>query len=324
LRKPRVEDLEWKRIPIPPSRIKIVNYTREKPLVAFNPGALFKKGKLEIFPRLIFDYHLYVSSIGRFEVELDNIADSEEEFETEIILAPEELWEFRGCEDPRIIEIKEGYAILYTGFGYQARGNGFEPVVVQGFALLNSEFKPTRKGFIRILGRDEDYISPLKDSAFIEYGRRSPFLTRPEVGGVSAGWWGVLNLEDLTINAEDMKPVLFPEKWELKVGWSTNTVKIGFNEYLVGWHAIHKETNAYLNGFCLISDDGRLLAVSDYLLAPKLLWEKYGDRPHVIFGNGLVLVKDTLYWVGGVSDYAIGIYSIELDKILEKLKWIEG
>ncbi len=51
--------------------------------------------------------------------------------------------------------------------------------------------------------------------------------------------------------------------------------------------------------------------------------EKYGDRPHVIFGNGLVLVKDTLYWVGGVSDYAIGIYSIELDKILEKLKWIE-
>ena len=70
-----------------------------------------------------------------------------------------------------------------------------------------------------------------------------------------------------------MKPVLFPEKWELKAGWSTNTVKIGFNEYLVGWHAIHKETNAYLNGFCLISDDERLLAVSDYLLAPKLLWK---------------------------------------------------
>ncbi|GEM_PF-6561574 len=73
------------------------------------------------------------------------MADSEEAFETEIILAPEGLWEFRGREDPRIIEIKEGYAILYTGFGYQACGNNFEPVVVQGFALLNSKFKPTRR-----------------------------------------------------------------------------------------------------------------------------------------------------------------------------------
>jgi len=34
--------------------------------------------------------------------------------------------------------------------------------------------------------------------------------------------------------------------------------------------------------------------------------------------------KDVLYWIGGVCDYAIGVYSVDFDKVMEKLKWIKG
>ena len=217
------------------------------------------------------------------------------------------------------------YLMLYTGYGYKIeKGKELKPLIVQVFAVLDDKLKLVKKDFIKIVGKRSKYISPLKDSSIIEYGRKTSLLTRPEIRGLSAGWWGILDIEDLTINAENMKIVLYPEKWEFKVGWSTNAVKLGSNEYLVGWHGIYKETNAYLNGLAIVSNDGSLLAISDYLLASKELWETYGDRPYVIFGNGLIMKKDVLYWIGGVCDYAIGVYSVDFDKVMEKLKWIKG
>ncbi len=44
----------------------------------------------------------------------------------------------------------------------------------------------------------------------------------------------------------------------------------------------------------------------------------------LFFGDGLVLYKEYLIWVGGISDYAIGVFTVEVEKALEKLKWIRG
>ena len=73
-----------------------------------------------------------------------------------------------------------------------------------------------------------------------------------------------------------------------------------------------------------MNDDGELLAISNYLLEPTSIEEEYGDRPRVIFGDGLIMYKDSLIWIGGVSDYAIGVYTVELDKALSKLMWLKG
>jgi predicted GH43/DUF377 family glycosyl hydrolase len=72
-----------------------------------------------------------------------------------------------------------------------------------------------------------------------------------------------------------------------------------------------------------VDGDGNLLAVSDYLLEPKGLKEDYGDRPHVIFGCGLAKYGKYLLWIGGISDYAIGVFATELHKVMEKLRWIK-
>ncbi|MBP1357218.1 MAG: hypothetical protein JZD40_01835 [Sulfolobus sp.] len=116
--------------------------------------------------------------------------------------------------------------------------------------------------------------------------------------------------------------MLVMEEWEDKVGWSTNTVKLGKDEYLVGWHGVGKEDIVYRNGLAIVSSSGDLLGITDYLLEPRDVYEFYGDRPGVIFGCGLILRKDELYWVGGLSDYGIGIYTTELPKILENIRWI--
>ncbi|MCD6488766.1 MAG: hypothetical protein J7K21_06035 [Desulfurococcales archaeon] len=61
-----------------------------------------------------------------------------------------------------------------------------------------------------------------------------------------------------------------------------------------------------------------------YVLTAKELNEVYGDRPGVIFGNGLVVIKDTILWIGGVGDHIIGIFSTNMDKIIEEINWLKG
>ncbi|GAI40311.1 unnamed protein product [marine sediment metagenome] len=130
-------------------------------------------------------------------------------------------------------------------------------------------------------------------------------------------------MKNLTIDVETLEPVMAVENWEEKVGWSTNVVKLSGNEYLVGWHGVLKDDRSYRNGLAIVDKGGDILAVSNYLLAPKGLKESYGDCPLVIFGNGLVKYKEDLIWVGGISDYCMGIFATNLEKALEKLKWIK-
>ncbi|RLE58785.1 MAG: hypothetical protein DRJ35_07205, partial [Thermoprotei archaeon] len=86
---------------------------------------------------------------------------------------------------------------------------------------------------------------------------------------------------------------------------------------------VHRHDYSYRNGLALVDDQGNLLGVTDYILAPKGLVEEYGDRPLVIFGNGLILYKDQLIWVGGVSDYSIGFFATPLEKALELVKRVK-
>jgi len=119
---------------------------------------------------------------------------------------------------------------------------------------------------------------------------------------------------------DSLQPILVPEPWEYKVGWSTNTVRLSRGEFLVGWHGMLREDFSYRNGLALVDGEGRLLAVSDYLLVPQGLVEQYGDRSLAIFGDGLLLYRDILIWIGGVSDYCIGIFVAELEDVRSRLR----
>ncbi len=327
VREPRDEDVFQRIAYIFPSDLYVVNYMK-KPVAVFNPGALVIDRELWVFPRLIFDYYSYVSSIGFFRINIEDLLAGklEKPIETRVVLWPREIWEFRGCEDPRTHLHGDRILMLYTGLGYRPediRDRRFEPTWVQGLAWLDTELKVIKRSFFRVRSRDGSVPMKIKDSAFIEIqGSRATMLCRPSIEGIEVNWRCIADLDTMEIDAETMEPVMVYESWELKIGWSTNTVKISSSEYLVGWHGVLLSDFSYRNGLALVDREGRLLAISNYLLTPRGVVEEYGDRPLVIFGNGLVLYRDTLIWVGGISDYAIGIFAAPLDKVLEKLKWI--
>lgn len=323
LRDNKMKNIFNKRFYIFPKNIIVTNYYKN-PIAAFNPGALLKDDKLKVFPRLIFDYYKYTSSVGYFEVEIERILEGilDENFETKIILYPEFLWEFLGSEDPRIIENNGEILMLYTGKGYVDFEKRRRDVLA--FAKLDKDFKVKRKDYFKISDGNEFFLpETMKDSAFLDFkGNNTSLLTRIQVKDEFFCWRGVADINKLTIDLKTLHPVFAMEEWETKVGWSTNAIKLSNDEYLIGWHAVMKNDLSYKNGFAIVNGKGELLGISDYLLYPEGLVENYGDRAFVIFGDGLVKYEDYLIWIGGISDYAIGIFITTLKEITENMRII--
>ncbi|KLO24598.1 MULTISPECIES: hypothetical protein [unclassified Marinitoga] len=323
IRDNKTKNIFDKRYYIFPENIIVKNY-HKKPIAVFNPGALLKDDKLKVFPRLIFDYYKYTSSVGCFEVEIGRILKGilDKNFETKIILYPEFLWEFLGIEDPRVIENNEEILMLYTGKGYVDFNKKRRDVL--SFAKLDKDFKIKRKDYFKISDRNEFFLpETIKDSAFLDFKEGNvSLLTRIQLKDKFFCWRGIANINKLTIDPESLHPVFAMEEWETKVGWSTNTIKLSNDEYLVGWHAVMKNDLSYKNGFAIVNGKGELLGISDYLLYPEGLTENYGDRAFVIFGNGLVKYEDYIIWIGGISDYGIGIFITTLKDIMENIRII--
>ncbi|MCK4245792.1 hypothetical protein KAX14_00990, partial [Candidatus Bipolaricaulota bacterium] len=127
VRTPKVEDIFHRCCYIAPSDLLMEDYLRSTPLAAFNPGALLVDEKLLVFPRLIFDYYAYTSSVGMFELAIDDLLQGRipKPLHTRILLWPTEPWEFGpGCEDPRVALWNEEIYILYTGVGQRETEQG--------------------------------------------------------------------------------------------------------------------------------------------------------------------------------------------------------
>ena len=323
LRENKTKDVSKYRLILPPSIFRVSNYPR-RPAAVFNPGAVLKGGKVYIFPRLVFDYYKYVSSIGVFELDVEDILSGKlpREIEVQILLWPKNLWEFLGCEDPRVIFHGDEFLMLYTGKGGTDREEKKQDVL--GFVRLDGAFNVKERGFFRISDGTEEFLpKSTKDSAFLEIeGSKASILTRIHIGEEERllCWKGWADLEKKILDTDSLEPVLGPEEWEIKVGWSTNALKLSDTQYLVGWHAVLKEDLSYRNGFAVVDGKGNLLGTSDYTLFPKGIKEEYGDRPLVIFGDGLIRVDNKIVWIGGVGDYAIGIFIADFNDVLENIR----
>ncbi|MCD6540736.1 hypothetical protein J7K76_02750 [Candidatus Bipolaricaulota bacterium] len=346
LRGPRTEDIFERRQVLGPDDFEVENYPRRKPLAAFNPGAVLVGRTVYIFPRLVFDYYSYTSSIGVVSLGIEELLSGEfaRPLRARIVLWPQTRWEaVKGCEDPRVTFADGHFRVLYTGVGKpedaEEMPTGTRYKAVLGYAELDPSLNVTRKGYFCVHGGEERLVPGNKDSALIQLnGRRATLLTRPSFRSArlrlsSRGpfrreklpdmcWRAEADLEEFTIPADSLRPVLSPEAWEYKIGWSTNTVRVGEDEYLVGWHGVLREDLSYRNGLALVDGGGNLRAVSDYVLAPRGLPEEYGDRSLTIFGNGLVVYKDLLVWIGGISDYGIGVFVTELSEAFRVLRRI--
>ncbi len=306
------KDVFKKRILLPPSRFRILDYPR-KPVAVFNPGAVIVEDEIHIFPRLIFDYYKYTSSIGHFKIGLKELLEENfpDVIDVEIIMWPKSREDLLGVEDPRAHTFENEIWILYTAKGFDK--SSYERKDYLGFAKYNfNEVK--RVGYFAIdMGNGPFFPKSNKDSTFLEInGNETRILTRPHFADDELSLWaGKADLENLVIT--DLKRVKRPLKHEEKLGWSTNSVKVD-EKWIIGWHAVVKSDLSYRNGFAVINKND--FKFTDYKLCPNGLLEEYGDRALVIFGCGLISIEDNLIWVGGVSDYAIGIFIADRSVVL--------
>ncbi len=331
LREPHEEDIFERIVYIPPTRIYVVNHLKNRPVASFNPGAILENRKLKIFPRLVFDYYWYVSSIGVFELDIEDILSRYrggvygENICTRIVVYPTNEFENgRGCEDPRAIVVGDEYWLLYTAVKAGDPSTSYPLTSMQGFAVLDRNMYLKRKTVFRVRIGDRAIYAYAKDSAFISIdGSRAIVVTRPMVRDLQICWRATVDVNEGIADIDSLEPVLATEEWEWKVGWSTNAIEIGSNEYLIGWHGVPNKDLSYRNGFAVLDREGRVLGITDYLLVPRTQFELYGDRPYVVFGCGLVKYSELLIWIGGVADTAIAIFATEINKVLDRIRWIE-
>ena len=329
LRKPEINDVFERKLYLGPGDFYVVNYFRRFPIEAFNPGAALNGDKLLIFVRLVFEFYGYVSSVGLTEVKVDDVLEGRvgrTPLPTRIVLWPKEVWEQLGCEDPRVFRAPDGrWLVLYCGRGYYWLEDKMVRTDALALAEMDERFEVLRRGYFSVRKGDAIWAPSNRDSAILTLsGREATLATRPVVRGRKLCWRARADLEALEMPEEHLEPVMAPEDWESHMGWSTNAVRLSKDEYLIGWHGVSKTDLAYRNGLAVLSADGELLAVSDYTLSPKGMFEEYGDRCMTLFGDGLVLYKDILIWVGGVCDACVGIFTVELDKAMETLRWLKG
>ena len=292
-----------------PSNFNITNYNR-KPLAVFNPGATIYDSKLILFPRLIFDYYHYVSSIGYVEIPLGNFPnDIKTPLDTKIIRYPTSIFDIWGNEDSRVYK----NWLLWVQLGKNKETNFAGGTIDFKKQNIINEIKFSFKRNHHLLENEE--IG--RDFAILNY---SHMLCRPERNIKYCGitTWDI-NKQCGYLNWNDLRFLLKAEDWEEKVGWSTNSLEIANDLNIVGWHAINRKDYRYYNGLAIIDNDGELCGISDYVLYPGGIEQTYGDRTGVVFGCGLLVIDKSLYWIGGISDYAIGIFRCPFNTIMDNI-----
>ena len=295
-----------------PEQVEMVDFP-SKPLGIWNPAAYTKNDKLVIIPRLHFDTTFYASSIGLCEPisfdELETYNMGKRNIKTAILMYPTTHLEVHGVEDARITE--DGKKLLTVGI---SRGvhksqttmsdfNGKKTSNPKPFLYNGSELNTGRDAFIL-----NDHILFFRP----EMALLNTYKAHYEV-----------TANNVMITEFNDEPVLPHSKGIIKTGFSSNAVKLSNNESLVAYHGVFAERYEYKQGFILIDNEGNVLGKTPLFLKTEGILRYAGGRPFTLFGDGLVLRNERLFFVGGIGDMWTGIYSADIKDVLGKMEETE-
>jgi beta-1,2-mannobiose phosphorylase / 1,2-beta-oligomannan phosphorylase len=273
-------------------------------------------GELYLFPRLVAEGNY--SRIGRARVLFgDGLAVGVER--QGIALEPEESWEHKGVEDPRITYVPDlgRYLMAYTAFGSAG----------PRIALASSPDlgRWERHGVVRFGGALDSFDN--KDGAFFPErvpgpeGRPALALLHRPVNEERPGIWVSFAGDEQLTQLSGHRRIAGPEQpWEeLKIGAGPPPLKTG-DGWLLLYHGVSgrlvegtdlQQTVRYCAGAMLLDADAVWKVVKrtpEPLLEPETGEEREGIVPNVVFptaiderGNG---VADVYY---GMADSRIGV-----------------
>jgi len=266
-------------------------------LNVFNCGVVYHNGLFHMLYRAQgIDY---VSRIG-YAVSADGVHFNRLQ---QPVLSPQEEWETRGVEDPRVTYLAdEGrFVMAYTAYS----PGGITPMFAESTNLVTWQ----RIGPLVVGEDNKDHVLfPRRvGGRYVAFHRRPPSI------------W-IAHSDDLR-DWQDFQVVMEPRpgNWDCKrVGAGGVPIETEHG-WLVLYHAYDYE-HIYRFGACLLDldDPTRVIArPRGFLLQPEETWELKGDVPHAIFSAANPVVDGTVYVYYGGADRVIGLATCALEQLLD-------
>ncbi len=220
------------------------------------------------------------------------------------VLSPQEDWETRGVEDPRITEIDGVFYMTYTGYSPQ----GVRASLARSTNLITWE----RMGVILPDEDNKDHV------LFPErIGGRYALLHRrpPHI-------W--LAYSDDLLHWTDHHVIMEPRpgRWDnYKIGAGGPPIKTDKGWVLI-YHGVDEHMVYRLGAALLDLDDPSTVRarLDEPILEPRETWEIKGDVPNVVFTCANPVVEGTVYVFYGGADRVMGVATAPLQQILDALE----
>ena len=309
---------------IKPGHVVVPEASREEPVAVFNPGLFVDGDRLVLYPRVVTGYYRYVSAIGRLELSLADVLEGLRpgrwSLRVDLAVVPGAWEDFWGAEDPRVTVIAGRRVMVYTGrtSSYFTQGG----VRVVPVVAVEEDGRWVRRGYIAARGADFD-----KDAFIVEAEGGGALLLfhRPRVDG--SYLMAVTRLGSLPrgrVEAGIGDVILEPEAWEEKLGWGAPPVEAD-GRLVALVHAVDKDLGVYRVLGVVLRLSGRRVVVEGvtrhYVMEPRAVEERFGDRPHVVFPTGAARVDDYILVAYGAADTAVGLALIRVDELLADVAW---
>jgi len=340
LRRSETIDLARRIGVISPHQIVIEGLPAERPMASFNAGLIVepRRGRAFIYPRLIVGYYKYVSAIGEFEVPLEQLFSGElsrRRFVVRLIIEPSTRFDFWGAEDPRVYRVGGLRVLTYSGRTVRYFREGSRDRVLPVTAVEDGG------AWRRVLvGRPSGdlgrHLVSDKDAFLLDVGGRlylfhrvhtveGEFLLLASRLGDDA--WNALQApsgELREVSAEEDWIIIPKAPFEDKIAWGPPPLRVGGDEFLFILHGVSRDLGVYRLFAVLMSidpDEGpRVKAVTPrYIMEPRELYERFGDRPYTIFPCGAELVDGNILISYGAADYFTALATIPLDELFAEL-----
>jgi len=280
--------------------LKPVMWNEWEALNVFNPGVIYHNGLFHMFYRAQgLDY---VSRIG-YAVSEDGVHFKRL---AQPLLEPQDEWETRGLEDPRITFLEDERRFIMAYTAYSPRG--ITPMFAESANLIT-----WRRIGPLVTGEDnKDHVlfPRMINGRYVSFHRRPPSIWIAYSDDLQR--WG------------DMKPILHPrpDNWDSKrVGAGGVPIETP-DGWLVLYHGYNFDHIYRLGAVLLDRDDPERVIrwPKDFLLEPQETWELKGDVRTAVFSAANPVVENTVYVYYGAADRVIGLATCALDELLEWVK----
>lgn len=285
----------------------------------FNPGAIYEKGRVHIVYRAM---SMDNTSVLGYASTADGTRITERL--PQPIYVPRKDFEAKhvpggnsGCEDPRLTRIEDNIYMCYTAYN----GRDLPRVALTHIKLedfLNKHWNWAEPVLISPAGMDD------KDAAVFPRKIKGKYVILHRLG--DSIW--IDFVDDLDFDGNRwiygqvlLEPTAAPRVHK-KIGIAGPPIETSYG-WLLLCHGVTVKGNIYdINAALLALDEPQSVIGRTYstIMEPETDYEKNGIVNNVVFSCGAVVIQDTLYFYYGGGDKVIGVATVSMSELMDKLK----